>query len=308
MKIMAWFGLVLSALSAAGDVILAKLGQVTTLECNANTYNTLEWLHENDRIVSVDGRTGRQRKVVSDIAGRSTVRGTSLVVTSLKEEDAGRFRCIVDRKSREYLLLLTSVSSTPSGDLKLGSEATLCCQVKGLGPGSTVQWKGPDKSTTALETVQLKPVTNSHSGTWECLFTHNSVTYTEKLEVRVKAPETAATSPPEKGEKEVGKPGCTNCTIDPPPKNPVLLELSWWVWVAIGVGSLVVIVLIIIIIVTCKKIRRRKRKYQRNQNGHHPLNPRQYCQCNRPTAAAKPQQGRRREKPVALPRQPLLME
>ncbi|KAG7216970.1 hypothetical protein INR49_001624 [Caranx melampygus] len=39
-----------------------------------------------------------------------------------------------------------------------------------------------------------------------------------------------------------------------------------------------------------------------------PLTPRQYCQCNRPTAARKSQQGRKKGKPSALPLQPQLKE
>lgn len=81
-----------------------------------------------------------------------------------------------------------------------------------------------------------------------------------------------------------------------------LLGLSWWVWVAVGVGGLVSLLLLVFAIILCQKIRRKKRrKYLRVKNATQPLKPRKYCECNRPTAAAKPQQGRRREKPSPLP-------
>nr|XP_020504783.1 uncharacterized protein LOC109995407 [Labrus bergylta] len=301
MKTITWFGFVLGALSAAGEVIWTKPGQTAIFKCQAESYGTLEWLHHGtERIIRVDGRTGQQNKAQSDIVKRSAASETTLTVSSVKEADAGRFTCKVDRRVQEYTLLVVSV---PSGVLQVGSTAKL--QVKGKSSSTSVQWKGPDGHLTDSETIQLNPVALSHNGTWECLFTLDKVTHKKSLEIKVEvpAPETAAPLPSQKSKD------CHNCVTNPQPKEtPLLQELSWWVWVALGVGCLVVILLIVFVIVLCVRIRRRKRKYQRRQNGQQPLKPRQFCQCNRPTAAAKPQQGRRREKPLALPRQPLLME
>ena len=47
----------------------------------------------------------------------------------------------------------------------------------------------------------------------------------------------------------------------PPPKsNDVLgpLGLSWWMWVAVGVGGLVVVFLMVLVIALCRRIKRRK--------------------------------------------------
>ncbi|XP_060905288.1 uncharacterized protein LOC132983068 [Labrus mixtus] len=308
MKTITWFGFVLGALSAAGEVIWTKPGQTAIFKCQIDTYRSLEWLHHgNTRIIRVDGKTGQQNKAQSDIAKRSTVSETTLTVSSVKEGDAGKFTCKVYGRIQEHTLLVVSVSPSPSGVFQAGSTATL--QVKGLSSGTLVQWKDPNGHLTDSATIQLEPVAPSHEGTWECLVTLDKVAYSESLEIKVEvpAPETAASLPKQNSEVDV-QPPCHNCVTNPQPKETPLLELSWWVWVSLGVGCLVVILLIVFVIVLCKRIRRRKREYQRRQNGHQPLKPRQFCQCNRPTAAAKPQQGRRREKPLALPRQPLLME
>ncbi|XP_034553208.1 CD4-2 molecule, tandem duplicate 2 [Notolabrus celidotus] len=303
MRTIMWFGFVLGALSAAGEVILSTPGNNTKLKCGINTnFKSVEWLKENNRIILM-GDTGIARKGSGEIVQRSRVTGADLQVSRVKEEDAGKFTCKMDGKSKVHTLLVVLVSADHSGALQQGGEATLKCQVKGL--DSTVKWRWPNGTETQSGIVQLKPVAHSHKGKWECLFNHDSVPYSEILNIIVEAAPV-----PTKVSTEVYSPTCISCVSNPPPKDSSLvLELSWWVWVAIGAGSLVMVLLMVFVVVLCKRIRRKKRKHRMRQNGHQPLNPRQFCQCNRPTAAAaKPQQGRRREKPLALPRQPLLME
>ncbi|KAM4569051.1 uncharacterized protein V3H82_013067 isoform 2-T3 [Fundulus diaphanus] len=87
-----------------------------------------------------------------------------------------------------------------------------------------------------------------------------------------------------------------------------LLGLSWWIWVAIGAAGLVVIILMVVVVVVYKRTKRRKKRFMRMKKAQLSQMPKKYCQCARQTAAAKPHQGRRREKPSALPLQPLLQE
>lgn len=311
MKTVVWFGLVLGALSAAGKVILTKPGQKTTIECGVNTYsNNVEWRHRDDLIINTPKR-GPPRRGGGDIVQRSRLnRETNLVVSNVKEEDAGKFVCMTDGHRHEHTLLVVSVSASPSAELQLGSEATLWCQVKGLDPDPTVQWKRPDGSPhSGSQSVKLNPVAQSDAGTWKCTFSFDGTTHSESLAINVKepAPETAPSSPPQSS-GDIRKPNCTDCVTQPPPDVILLLGLSLWVWVAVGVGGLVVVLLMVFVIVLCKRIKRRKRKNQRMKNGRQPLKPKKYCQCDYPAAAAKPQQGRRREKPSAPPLQPLLMQ
>uniref|UniRef100_UPI0037E8CC06 uncharacterized protein n=1 Tax=Semicossyphus pulcher TaxID=241346 RepID=UPI0037E8CC06 len=306
MKTVVWFGFVFGAVSAAGEVIQTKPGGSVTFKFESGTFSSVLWRHGNDMIIHISS-SGMNRKGKGDIVQRSRVDGADLQVSGVKEEDAGIFTCEADRKTKQYTLLVVSVSASPSGVLQLGSTALLQCRVTGLKTGSTVQLKKPDGSQTGLETVKLEPVALSDEGTWKCLFTHDSVSYTESLVIRVEERATVAAAPTKKP-KEVTQPTCIDCVPSPSSEVPLLFGHSWWVWVAVGVGSLVVILLLVIIIVSCQRIKKRKRMRLRKQNGHQPMKPQQYCQCNRPTAAAKPQQGRRKEKPLALPRQPLLME
>lgn len=312
MKTIVWFAFVLGALSAAGKVIVTKQGQRVMLECGVSTYSTvLEWNCENGLLFSTSKSqrlSSIPRKGKSDIAGRSNVRQeTKLEISEVKMGDAGKFTCKADGKSFEHTLLVVSVSASPSGELQLGSKVTLRCQVGGLNPpDSTVQWKGPGRSLHAGPQTELNPVARSDAGTWNCTFSYNGVMYSESIEIKVREPETTAPSPTQRP-NDNHNPSCHDCVTHHKPDAALLLGLNWWMWVAIGVGCLLMLLLIVLIIVLCKSIKRRKRKFQ-TKNGGLPMKPKKYCQCNRPAAAAKPQQGRRREKPSAPPLQPLLME
>ncbi|XP_070767546.1 T-cell surface glycoprotein CD4-like [Enoplosus armatus] len=311
MKTIMWFGFVLGALSAAGKVILSKPGGKASFECGVGSFSNLVWNRGNNLITNLNGKTGFNRKGKGDIVGRSSVKNDrTLEISRVKEEDAGKFTCVVDGKTQEFTLLVVSVSASPSGDLHVGSEATLQCRVKGLDQGSTVQWKKPDGSPHAgSHTVELKSLARSDAGFWQCTFSHGGEMFNMSLGIKVIESALKTPAPfPSQGSKGVHKPGCTNCVTSPPPNAALLPALHWWVWVAVGIGCLVVVLLMVFVIVLCKRIRRRKRKLQKMKYDRQLLKSKQYCQCNRPAAAAKPQQGRRREKPSALPLQPQLME
>lgn len=296
-----WFGFVLGALSATGTVIVTKSGEKAIITCGVSSFsNKLLWYHRGNFIVENNVR-GFPRKGTVDITKRFNLKKeTDLEILGVKEEDAGPFTCVVDEKSHEHTLLVVSVWASPSGDLLLGSEATLQCQVKGLDQGSTVQWKRPDGSAYGeSHTAQLRPVDRSYAGTWKCMFSFGGKEYSESLHISVKEPAPTTSEPvTSKGSKD----------IRTTPSGAQLLGLSWWYWVAIGGGSLVVILLMVCVIVLCKRIRRRKRKLQKMKYDRQLLKSKQYCKCNRSTAAEKPQQRRRKEKPSALPLQPQLME
>lgn len=84
-------------------------------------------------------------------------------------------------------LLLVSVLDNPSGELKLGSKATLQCQVRGLTQGYTVNWKRPDGTMNAQSrTVELNSLASEDEGTWACVITHNEGTFNEILNLKVK--------------------------------------------------------------------------------------------------------------------------
>lgn len=57
---------VLGALSAAGNVFVTKPEQTVTLECGVNNFRgSLEWRRGDQRIFSVDGKTGFKRKGIN---------------------------------------------------------------------------------------------------------------------------------------------------------------------------------------------------------------------------------------------------
>ena len=52
-----------------------------------------------------------------------------------------------------------------------------------------------------------------------------------------------------------------------PPKADLVLGLSWWMWVIVGVGCLVVVLLLVVVICLYKRIKRKK-----VNKGNHPGN------------------------------------
>uniref|UniRef100_A0AAX7SUU4 Ig-like domain-containing protein n=1 Tax=Astatotilapia calliptera TaxID=8154 RepID=A0AAX7SUU4_ASTCA len=303
MKMPVWFVFVLGALSAAGEVFVAKVGGKVTLKCGVSSYRrSLQWHHGNDFLHSVDQR-GFPRKGSAELVQRSVVRQTNLEISSVRETDAGRFTCSADGTRREHTLSVFSVlvSVKPSAVLKLNDEATLQCEVKGQHHGCEVKWRSPNTySLTNTSTVQLKPVKTSHNGPWLCIVTCGRNTFSERLAITVQEPPTTTKSPPKLNGKSE-KPCGTNCGNDD--ASPRLLGLAWWVWVAIGVGCLVAILLMVCVIVLCVRVKRRKKRFLKMKGQQRPRH-KKYCQCDHPTAAAKPKQGRRREKPSALPLHP----
>uniref|UniRef100_A0A3Q3KEG6 Ig-like domain-containing protein n=1 Tax=Monopterus albus TaxID=43700 RepID=A0A3Q3KEG6_MONAL len=280
MKTFVWFGCVLGALFAAGEVFHTKTGKRVTLECGFNSIaKNQKWSRGSQQIISDDGQ--------SPLGQRSSLRANNLVISSVTKKDAGTFTCEADHYKKEHTLLVVSVWTSPHGILQVGSNAVLQCNVSGLNPGSTVQWKKPDGSLAA-NPVHLSPVALSHNGIWACSFSHYGQHYSETLQVMVYGRTQAFTQ--------------DLCSSSAKSTDVSVLtsveQLDWWVWVTVAVGSLAVVLLMVLIIVLVNRIRRRKvTKENYAENLHLPKN---YCQCNRPAAAAKPQQGRRKEKPSAL--------
>lgn len=309
MKTIALFGFVLGALSAAGRVVVTKPGMTVILECGVRSYSrSLEWQREKILILR-QSASGFPVKGIGDIVKRSAVRQTNLRISGVQKEDAGKFTCVADGTAADVTLVVVSVSANPSAELQLGSEVTLQCQVSGLDSDLAVQWRRPGGAQApAGHEVQLKSVARSDGGTWTCTFSHADGPHSESLEIRVQEPSTTPVLVTPQKPKDGKKETCADCGTKTSSKDNLLLGLSWWMWVIVGVGCLVVVLLLVLVICLYKRIKRKKRKLQKLKNSRLPLTTKQYCQCNRPTAAAKPQQGRRREKPSAPPLQPLLME
>ncbi|XP_028280292.1 T-cell surface glycoprotein CD4-like isoform X2 [Parambassis ranga] len=304
MKMIVWMGLVLGALSAAGDVIVAKVGDTRELRCGDGSMQpTVSWYRGNELILEHASK-GLPRKGAGDIVKRSSLRNKHLKISGLTEADGGKFRCNVDGTDKAvHTLVVISVWVTPSGALLVGSAATLQCKVSKLDSGPSVEWTGPDGQSHKESQVVLSAVAASDAGSWQCkIIYEGTVIHTESLNIAVTEPALATTKSTTRSNSkgDVDNPTCLNC--DTLPSDAVFLGLKWWIWLAIGVSSIVVILLIVCVIVTCIRIRRKKRKYLKMKQAQQELRTRKYCRCDRPTAAAKPlQQGRRREKPSALP-------
>ncbi|XP_025767559.1 uncharacterized protein LOC109204210 isoform X4 [Oreochromis niloticus] len=239
---------VLGALSAAGEVFFANVGGKVTLNCGVSSYrHTLTWHHGIDFLHTADQR-GFMRRGSIDLAWRSVMRQTNLEISSVKETDAGRFTCSADWTLHEHSLVLVSVSVsvTPSAVIKLCDEATLHCEVKHLLKGCEVKWKSPTADSPEWpSTVQLKPVTSSHNGTWECIITCDGK--------QLKPP--TSTTPPTTLKNItlfVTSVQGTTCTA-----NDCPLGLFCWMWIAVGVCCQFGILLIVCVTVLCKCMSRR---------------------------------------------------
>uniref|UniRef100_A0A3Q1FNL9 Uncharacterized LOC110968426 n=1 Tax=Acanthochromis polyacanthus TaxID=80966 RepID=A0A3Q1FNL9_9TELE len=292
MKTVMWFGLGKSIYLLIYFVIKIK-GSVKDPTMSLCFQKQLEWSRYNEQILRI-GRRGFPTKGKMDIVSRSKVRPEpNLEISPVKEEDTGRFTCKADGTGRDHTLLVVS-GKHPSTNLQVGQEATLGCQVKDPNFRVAVEWKKPGGAPHAEDTVDLKPVADSDAGTWTCTLTYEGETYSQSLDIKVSGSTfiLAYAGP---------LIACHHYTTDRKSGNAelLLLGLHWWVWLAVGIGGLVVILLTVFVIVLCKRNRERKQRKKCT-----PLKPKKYCQCDRQAAAAKPQQGRRREKPSALLLQP----
>ncbi|XP_014859325.1 PREDICTED: T-cell surface glycoprotein CD4-like [Poecilia mexicana] len=310
MKTIILFGLVLGALSAAGKVYIAEVGGKVTLQCGVTSIKSrLEWKHDNLRILVFE-TNGFINKGSSEIKMRAKKsKDTDIEISKIMEGDSGKFTCVVGRSSHEHHLIVVSVSA-PSGPLKVGADATLECKANSGGSGLSqleVKWRKPDGSVQTESKVELKSVALTDKGTWQCLVSCQEEKFTKTVTINVEEPVPEPTTPTLVNPKNPNS-GNGNDSSGGPEDPMMLLGLVWWIWVAIGAGSLVVIILVIVIIVMHKRNKRKKKKFLRMKKAQLSQKPKKYCQCVRQTAAAKPQQGRRREKPSALPLQPLLQE
>ncbi|TNN02779.1 hypothetical protein fugu_010266 [Takifugu bimaculatus] len=309
MKRTLWLGFAVffsCALCADGYVVVKSPGEKVNLPCGVDqSGGTVTWKHEDSVVIQVD-KNGFPRKGKVDLVQRATVRRTALEITGVKEADAGMFTCTVNRNSEQHFLFVVTVSARPSAVLQLGGSATLHCQVKGLPlPPSAPQWRKPDGNPhPGSEEAELNPVARSDEGAWNCTFSHDGLMYGKSLDIRVTG---AATTPAKPVPSDKGKeaPTCNDCVTNRP---SLPLRLSWWMWAVIAVGCLILVVLMAFIVYLCKRIQRKKRKLRRMENSRQLLMPKQYCQCNRPTAVPKMQQRRQRQKPSAPPLQPVLVQ
>ncbi|XP_039886046.1 uncharacterized protein LOC120732475 isoform X2 [Simochromis diagramma] len=198
MKVIVLFVFVLGALSAAGEDFFAKVGGKVTLNCGVSSYrHTLQWHHGTDVVFNVDQR-GFTRKGLVELARRSVVRQNNLEISSVRETDAGEFKCLADGTRHEHSLSLFSVlvSVKPSAVLKLNGEATLQCEVIGQHHGCEVEWRRLNTYLPSnTSTVQLKPVKTSHNGPWLCFVTCGRNTFIERLAIKVQEPPTTTTPP-----------------------------------------------------------------------------------------------------------------
>ncbi|XP_068180353.1 T-cell surface glycoprotein CD4-like [Antennarius striatus] len=306
MKAVVWLWIVLDVLPAAAKVFLTSPGQSITIECGEDDiYSDLAWYHKSKLIIKIY-QSGILHKGKTEIAVRTSLENTNLVINQVKESDAGMFKCEIKGKSHEHTLLVATVSANPTGDLLLGSKATLKCQVSGL-IGSNVQWKNPFGNPHMGS--ELNPVTRSDEGSWNCMFSHYGVTYDVKLDVKVTEPAPTTPAPnPSASSDGIPDARCTNCVTTLSHDEEPLLGLNWWMWVVIGVACVVLLVLMVTIFCLYKMIKKKKRKLMKRRNGHQPLTPRRYCQCIRPTAAAKLEQRHGRKRQSAPPLQLLLAE
>uniref|UniRef100_A0A3Q3KRW5 Ig-like domain-containing protein n=1 Tax=Monopterus albus TaxID=43700 RepID=A0A3Q3KRW5_MONAL len=278
----------LGALFAAGEVFHTKTGKRVTLECGFNSIaKNQKWSRGSQQIISDDADF---RKYVP-LGQRSSLRANNLVISSVTKKDAGTFTCEADHYKKEHTLLVVSVWTSPHGILQVGSNAVLQCNVSGLNPGSTVQWKKPDGSLAA-NPVHLSPVALSHNGIWACSFSHYGQHYSETLQVMVYA----SSAKSSRVDPTTPCPVCTDVSV-----LTSVEQLDWWVWVTVAVGSLAVVLLMVLIIVLVNRIRRRKVTKENYAENLHLFVKTSLCSLYRsPAAAAKPQQGRRKEKPSAL--------
>ncbi|XP_033837345.1 T-cell surface glycoprotein CD4-like [Periophthalmus magnuspinnatus] len=281
----------LNAPCAAEIMDQTKPGGTVALTCSiSDSTNTLSWFHGGKLIHSINPKNGLPLRGKAEMVKRSRLKHeTTLEISGVTRGDAGLFTCKVGRQEEQHRLIVASASVAPPVPLVVGGGAVLRCDVDGLADGWTVQWRGPGGRSHEAATVHLSPVTEQDGGTWECAITPSGKTITDvKIQVRDPLPPTSP--PPPTTRMTVGnKEACPHCvngtqTAQTPPLLP--MELSWWVWAAIG-GGCVVVLLWVLALIMYNRLSRRKRRFMKMKEAAL-LRPKNYCQCPGPRVTTGP--------------------
>uniref|UniRef100_A0A665VK21 Ig-like domain-containing protein n=1 Tax=Echeneis naucrates TaxID=173247 RepID=A0A665VK21_ECHNA len=231
----------LGALSAAGEVFHTKVGGTVTLQCGLGIKEVpmVKWYHKDNQIVGTL-KNGQTVKGESSMKERIKLKDSStLEISTVKEEDAGEFTC----ETVKHTLLVVSVSTTPSGPVQKGSRVDLGCEVKGVEPTPTVQWKRPNgklQVSSKLESVAL-----SDAGKWMCVFSYGGKEYTDSIQIEVKGMTLASYHRKSYTYGQREKERCADFLT------------KWWKWITAGVCCLL-LVIIVIASIFFKRIKRKK--------------------------------------------------
>nr|QBS13669.1 CD4 [Plecoglossus altivelis] len=295
-----------------GTILFVKRGMSAKINCGVHIRNqNVEWTFGDKRslIVRLNGKTGASNKgKFPNIHVKRS--GEHLEIPNVGVGDLGSYICKVDHTEYSHRLYIIEASVSPSGDVPLGSAASLHCQTSG-DPKPQVEWLRPGGgSAPSSGQVQLSSVTLEDAGIWTCRISKDKETlHQETVSLRVQS--LRPTVPPSTP-RDLSVSRCPHCgtNLQPgqteggkvggsPKDGSPLWGLSLWVWLAAGAGGLVLILLVVLVILVRRRNRRMKRRVHKMRTTRQPLKPNEYCHCN--SAVLRPPQGRPRDKtkPVA---------
>ncbi|XP_062847674.1 CD4-2 molecule, tandem duplicate 2, partial [Trichomycterus rosablanca] len=254
--------------------------------------------------------------------------GTDKDVTlkAVRSDDTGHWSCQIMDNGKEIMTLgvdLTVVGpliTTKEIRVNPGSDAMLPCILPNLGRLSIVEagWTRDPPTDLHLKTTSTGGLKWNSTSDFKTRFTLSDKPLSTVFNVTMKKVEHAdagmyvCTLVFEGGKnlnatlnvvvegKRVSDPKVKSANNDKGILQKSVLGVGLWVWIAVGGSSLLLIGLVVVIVQMHRRNKRIKRQIRKMKSTRQSLEPRNYCQCDRPAKQPRAGKGVR---PPPLPRQ-----
>ncbi|XP_028836976.1 uncharacterized protein LOC114790793 [Denticeps clupeoides] len=182
-----WILLSFCAVSIDSDLFYAAESDPISIECKTYIKGGIyEWLHNNQKILTVNDKSGMTQKGNIPITSKVRALGNLLKISNLQKGDSGQFVCKVPGHPDDvHTLHVISVSASPSGAWLLSAPAELRCET-GQSSEAKTEWLKNNEIVHSEGVKTIKSVARSDEGRWTCkITTEDKRIFTKTLDITV---------------------------------------------------------------------------------------------------------------------------